>query len=194
MISYDVINILDMIDSAGEDTVSAALSKFSCSKNPEIENFVRKNAIDFAKKKMSITYLVYGDNGKIAGIFTLTHKALELRNDVLSNTTRKKVQRHSRLDESTNSFNVSAFLIAQFGKSDSFVADKSLSGSELMDFTFDVLSVVQHDIGGGLVYLECEDKEKLINFYSSAPNQFVRFGERYSDEDHVKYIQLFRFV
>ena len=89
--------------------VNAALSKFSCSKNPEIENFVRKNAIDFAKKKMSITYLVYGDNGKIPGIFTLTHKALELRNDVLSNTTRKKVQRHSRLDESTNSFNVSAF-------------------------------------------------------------------------------------
>lgn len=194
MMNYDVINILDMIESVGEDAVSTALSKFSCSRNLEIENFVRKNAIDFAKKKMSITYLVYGDNGKIAGIFTLTHKALELRNDVLSNTTRKKVQRHSRLDEHTDSFMVSAFLIAQFGKNDNFVADESLTGSKLMDFTFDVLSAVQHDIGGGLVYLESEDKEKLLNFYSSEPNQFIRFGERYSEEDNVKYIQLFRFV
>lgn len=63
-----------------------------------------------------------------------------------------------------------------------------------MDFTFDVLTAVQHDIGGGLVYLESEDKEKLLNFYSSEPNQFIRFGERYSEEDNVKYIQLFRFV
>ena len=27
-----------------------------------------------------------------------------------------------------------------------------------------ILTAVQHDIGGGLVYLKCEDKEKLINF------------------------------
>lgn len=192
--SYDVVNILDMIDAIGEDAVSAALSEFSCSKNIEIENFVRKNAIEFAKKKVSITYLVYGNNGKIAGVFALTHKAMELRNDVLSNTARKKVQRYSRLDEHTNSFNVSAFLIAQFGKNDSFAADDSLTGSKLMDFTFDVLTAVQHDIGGGLVYLESEDKEKLLDFYSSEPNQFIKFGERYSEEDNVKYIQLFRFV
>ena len=186
MMNYDVINILDMIDSVGEDAVSAALSKFSCSRNLEIENFVKRNAIDFAKKKMSITYLVYGDNGKIAGIFTLTHKALKLRNDVLSNTTRKKVQRYSRLDKHTDSFMVSAFLIAQFGKNDNFKTDEILSGSELMDFTFDILTAVQHDIGGGLVYLESEDKEKLLKFYSSEPNQFVKFGERYSEEDNVK--------
>ena len=80
--NYNVINILDMIDSVGEDAVSAALSKFSCLKNLEIEDFIRNNAIDFAKKKMSITYLVYGDNGKIAGIFTLTHKAFKLHNDI----------------------------------------------------------------------------------------------------------------
>lgn len=63
-----------------------------------------------------------------------------------------------------------------------------------MDFTFEVLTAVQHDIGGGLVYLECENKEKMLNFYSSESNRFFKFGERYSDEDDVKYIQLFRFI
>ena len=194
MMNYNVINILDMIDSVGEDAVSAALSKFSCLKNLEIEDFIRNNAIDFAKKKMSITYLVYGDNGKIAGIFTLTHKALKLHNDILSNTARKKIQRYSRIDEQTDSFTVSAYLIAQIGKNENFIIDGSLSVSELMDFTFGVLSAVQHDIGGSLVYLECEENEKLLNFYSSEPNRFIKFGERYSDEDNVKYTQLFRFI
>ncbi|MDY4791170.1 MAG: hypothetical protein SO237_01165, partial [Erysipelotrichaceae bacterium] len=34
------------------------LQQFSCAKNLEIEKFVKNNAIDFAKKKISITYLV----------------------------------------------------------------------------------------------------------------------------------------
>ena len=49
-----------------------------------------------------------------------------------------------------------------------------------------ILTAVQHDIGGGLVYLKCEDKEKLKNFYSSEPNQFFKFRERYSETDKVK--------
>ena len=191
MMNYKVVNILDMIATVGEDAVSTALSKFSCSRNMEIENFVRKNAIDFAKQKMSITYLVYGENGKIAAIFTLTHKALELSNENLSNTMRKKIQKHSKLDENTNSFTVSAFLIAQFGKNDNFVTD-TISGNKLMDFTFEVLSAVQYDIGGCLVYLECEENEKLLNFYSSEPNFFKPFNERYSDDDETKYIQLLK--
>lgn len=194
MSDFQVINILDMIESVGEDEVKSILSEFSCQKNPEIENFVKNSAVDFAKKKMSITYLVVDTTETVRAIFTLTHKAIELTNENLSNTMRKRIQRHSKLDEGTDSFNVSAFLIAQFGKSDTYSTEENISGDALMDFTFEVLTAVQHDIGGSLVYLECEDREKLLNFYSSEPNQFFKFGERYSEEDNVKYIQLFRFI
>lgn len=194
MSKFQVVNILDMIESVGEDATKSILSDFSCQKNPEIEKFVKNNAVDFAKKKMSITYLVIDNTETTRAIFTLTHKAIELTNENLSNTMRKRITRHSKLDEETDSFMVSAFLIAQFGKNDNFESDESLTGSKLMDFTFDVLTAVQHDIGGGLVYLESEDKEKLLNFYSSEPNRFIRFGERYSDEDNVKYIQFLRFL
>lgn len=50
-----------------------------------------------------------------------------------------------------------------------------------------------HDIGGGIVFLECEDKVKLLNFYQSEKNGFMSFNERYSVNDNVKYIQLFNF-
>ncbi len=193
MSGYETINILDLVESVGEDEVKSILSDFVCVKNPEIENFVKNNAIEFAKKKMSITYLVIDSDVKIQAIFTLTHKALELRNDVLSGTARKKVQRFAQLDKSTDSFVVSAFLIAQFGKNEA-IEHAGISGDELMDMTFKILFSVQHDIGGSVVYLECEDKEKLLSFYSSEPNRFMQFGERNSEQDNTKYIQMFRFM
>lgn len=70
---------------------------------------------------------------------------------------------------------------------------KGINGNELMDLTFEILEKVQHDIGGGIVFLECEDKVKLLNFYQSEKNGFIPFNERYSVDDNMKYIQLFNF-
>ena len=53
--------------------------------------------------------------------------------------------------------------------------------------------LMQHRIGGGVVYLECEDKPQLLEFYQNKDNRFKIFGERESDVDHTKYIQLIRF-
>ena len=72
--SFYAVNIIDLISSVGEDEVCAALSDFQCSKNLEIEFFLKKNAIDFAKRKISITHLILDDEGQIAAYFTLTHK------------------------------------------------------------------------------------------------------------------------
>lgn len=54
MKQYTVMNILDLIDSVGENEVRKGLSDFLCPQNVEIENFIRNNAIDFAKRKLSI--------------------------------------------------------------------------------------------------------------------------------------------
>lgn len=62
-----------------------------------------------------------------------------------------------------------------------------------MDLAFEVLERVQHEIGGGVVFLECEDKPKLLDFYQNEKSGFVPFNERYSVSDNTKYIQLFNF-
>ena len=51
MINYDVINILDILVCRRGCGKCRPLQIFMF-ENPEIENFVRKNAIDFAKKKI----------------------------------------------------------------------------------------------------------------------------------------------
>ena len=48
--NYAVMNILDFMDALGEDSLKAVLSKFSCPKNLEIQEFMQKNSIEFAKK------------------------------------------------------------------------------------------------------------------------------------------------
>ena len=87
---------------------------------------------------------------------------------------------------------VSAFLIAQFGKNYAEESPK-LSGNGLMDKAMDILAYVQHDMRGGIVYLECEDKPQLLSFYQNKNNCFRVFDERYSETDKTKYIQLLRF-
>ena len=81
-------------------------------------------------------------------------------------------------------------MIAQFGKNDGVLA---LRGNELMELAFEVLENVQRQVGGGVVYLECEDKEPLLRFYESDANRFRVFDERYSLTDNIKYKQLVRF-
>ncbi len=193
MNAYTTVNILDMINVIGEDRVNQILSDFSCPKNEEIENFIKKNAIDFAKRKMSITHLVMDENGKLAAIFALTHKAVKIKDEILSSTLRKKIKRYAQLDEDTNSYMVSAFLIAQFGKNYEEREGEPVNGNSLMDDAMDILAAVQHDVGGGVVYLECEDKPQLLSFYQNDNNFFRVFGERYSEVDQTKYIQLLRF-
>ena len=191
MSEYKIVNLLDLLDAVGEAQVRQLLTEFSCPKNLEIELFVRKNALDFSRRKMSITYLVTDDAMNVAAIFALTHKAVEISNEGLSSTARKKIQRYAQLDDSNNSYMVSAFLIAQFGKNYQQMSD--LQGNQLMEYVFEVLEQVQRQVGGGVVYLECEDKEPLLKFYNNESNRFRVFDERYSLTDNIKYKQLVRF-
>lgn len=194
MNNHSVINILDLLDAVGEDEVKSIISDFSCPKNKEIENYLLNNAIDFAKRKMSITYLVYDELSQFIGYFTLTHKSSLIPKDKLSITSRKKLEKHAKFDESINCYDVSAFLIAQFGKNYAAADGKAVSGDHLMDDVFSILSEVQHLIGGEVVFLECEEKEKLLSFYQNKNNRFKLYGERISKKEKRKYLQLLRFV
>ena len=145
------------------------------------------------KRKCQLHNLVYNVDGCLAAIFTLAHKALEISGECLSETVRRKLRRFSQIDETKDCYNVSAFLIGQFGKNDAY-SGENISGIELMDLTFSVLLKVQHDIGGSLVYLDCEENNKLLDFYTKEPNLFRPFGDNYSEIDNTKYIQLLKFI
>jgi len=193
-VSVIIENILDVIESNGEDETLSDLSSFSCPLNLEIEDFLRCKAIDFAKRKLSVTYIVTDlSDGQILGYFTLAHKAIDIPEIDLSKTSQKKIQRYARFDPISGTYTLSAFLIAQIGKNYAVDHGNRLTGSSLMNYALDILSDIQHRIGGGVVYLDAENRSALISFYENTVN-FKFFGERYSENDKTKYLQFMRFL
>ena len=184
------INILDCIDRIGLDRTERILAKFSTERsnskkhlNEDIEIFLKNNAIQFAKEKKSITYLVVDEEEvSLLGYFTLAHKTIEIPESVLSKTKKKRIERYARFNEVLNAYPVSAFLIAQFGKNYALDEGERISGNDLMHLADKELYEIQHRIGGGVKYLDCLDNSKLIDFYQNK-QQFQLFDERISEKD-----------
>lgn len=198
-----VWNILDLVDNFGDDYVNEFISDFSTKSekdgqivdlNPDIESFLKKNAIQFAKEKKSITYIVGDkDDGSFLGYFTITHKPIEIPAVGLSKTTVRKLEKHSRLKEASNVYVVSAFLIAQFGKNYSVDHGVRITGNDLMNLANRELIDVQRKIGGCVKYLDCEADAKLIRFYQKEQG-FVLYGERISEKDGKRYLQFMKLM
>lgn len=187
-----VTNIFDSLDLLGEENLKLELSRFVSAKNPDIEEFIKEKAIAFAKGKLSITYILSDmEDGAILGYFTLTHKSLMVSSEKLSKTAQKRLMRYASFDVETRNYTASAFLLAQFGKNYGVDNGKRISGSEMMKYVDIILLDVQRRIGGGIMYLDCEDKEKLKEFYER--ENFKKSGERFSAEDSKKYLQYIRF-
>ena len=188
-------NILDMIDVSGEESVRQYLSTFSCPLNQEIENFIRNKAIDFARRKLAITYVisdVVDGAGDVLGYFALTHKAIDVNGDNFSKTDKRKLERYARYDQDRGTYTVSAFLLAQFGKNYGVDGGARIRGEELMEYVDDVLADIQRRIGGGVVYLDCEDEPRLVAFYEDK-SRYKPFSVRHSSEDGIKYLQYMKF-
>ncbi len=194
------INILDCIERIGIDRTQRILAKFSTirfngedSLNKEVEIFLKNNAIQFAREKKSITYLVINEKEiSLLGYFTLAHKTIKIPRSGLSNTKKRLIERYSEFDEVLNAYPVSAFLIAQFGKNYALDEAQRISGNDLMKLADRELYEIQHRIGGGVKYLDCEDDVKLIDFYHNK-HHFNLFGERLSHKDNRRYLQLMKF-
>ena len=191
-----VFSIPSLLDLVGEEAITDMLQTFSCVSegvqlNEEVEKFVRNSSVEFYKRKMSVTYLVNDEDDRLAGIFTLTHKAVDIPAEGMSNAQKKRIQRFAQLDQDTGVFRASAYLIAQFGKNYAVNNGMSIRGTELMECTMSVLHDAQEMVGGGLVYLECEEENsQAYDFYIKCG--FKEFDHRYSQIDRQNYTLLMK--
>ncbi len=183
-------------EEAGEPALVELLSGFSSPKNKDVERFLKKSAIEFTKKNQSVTYLVVSaEDVRLLGYFTLALKPLTVRGETVSNTMKRKLLRIRELDEKTDTYTMSAYLIAQLGKNFSESGGTEITGAELLKLAWDKIKEIQY-LGGGMVtFLEAENEEKLLSFYRD--NRFSQFDTRKTisdtDESH-ELIQLLRLL
>ena len=197
---YRIINIRRYIGNEnpelGEDELRQILSEFSCPMNPDVERFLKYSSIEFTKKNQSVTYLVFSvADGKLLGYFTLAIKPLTVRGETVSNTVKRKLLRVSELDKKSDTYTMSAYLIAQLGKNYSENDGKMITGAELLGLAWDKIKATQYMFGGMVTFLEAENEEKLLSFYRE--NRFSQFDTRQTtsdtDESH-ELVQLLRLL
>lgn len=58
-----------------------------------------------------------------------------------------------------------------------------IDGADLLHLAVNKIRKIQKEIGGRFMYLECEDKEKLLDFYTK--HNFKIFGKRTLDKDET---------
>ena len=146
---YSVINIRRYLNSdnpkLGESRLLQVLSGFSCLRNPDVERFLKKSSVEFTKKNQSVTYLVFDISSMVlVGYFTLALKPLTVRGETVSNTVKKKLLRVSEWDEKSDTYTMSAYLIAQLGKNFTNGADQKITGEELLALAWDKIKEIQY--------------------------------------------------
>jgi hypothetical protein len=199
---YSSINIHDLLDSKskayiGEDEIKKILSSFSCKVNPDVEHFLCHNAIEFTKKSQSVTYLVLNNETcSLAGYYSIAIKPITVSAHKLSRTSRKKIERISVLDEESQSYTLSAYLIAQIGKNYALCKEQQIPGKELLAYAYEQILEGKHSFGGVLAFLECDNKEFLIKFYKDTGHTLFNERKTKCDKDgntHLLY-QFMKFL
>lgn len=186
MAGYKIINLLDIVSELGEDRGREILCEFSCPLNNDIENFLKDKAIVFAQQSIAQTHLVFSEYKNtlvLVGYFTLASKYIKIGKAALSKNLQKRISKFCQYDVEQKCYIASAPLIAQLGKNYANGYNKLISGDELLKMACDNIRDSQRIVGGKMAYLECEDVEKLKEFYSS--NGFVQFGKRKLDRDET---------
>lgn len=199
--NYTMINIREYLalgadEEVGEPALVRLLSDFSCPKNPDVEYFLRKNAIEFTKKNQSVTYLVFSnDVGELVGYFSIALKPLTVKGETISNTVKRKLLRVSELDERSQTYTMSAYLIAQLGKNFTGGCNTKITGAEMLELAWSVIEEMQYIGGGMVVFLEANNDKKLLKYYND--NRFSQFDTRQTvskNRESHELVQLLRLL
>ena len=200
MTGYKIVHLKNLINEIGEEETKNILSDFSCPKNPDVETFLKQKAIIFAKQDVSQTHLVfasYQGGPALIGYFTLALKYIQVSGKNLNAKWRRRLARFAPFNEDIKGYCIAAPLIGQLGKNFAHGYNDLISGDELLKMACDKIFKILWEVGGKMAYLECEDKEKLLNFYTS--NGFWQFGKRRLERDETNLegeylIQLIKYI
>ncbi len=162
------------------------LSLFFCSKNEDVETFLRKKAIPFEKASRARTYLILDEKAlkdreiNIIAYFTVSMKALTLREEI-SKSVRKHLDGLGNKEGST----FVVYLIGQLGKNDTYCSE--INGKEIIKCAIDTIIEAYEIVGGRYILVECEPAPQLITLYKN--NGFTLLQESLENDSLIQFIR-----
>ena len=194
MSNLPVIPLSTWAKGKSDEEVSDFLKGFSCKKNKEVQWFLRKLSMRFARLNISATHLVLSEDfERIVAYYTLVCKPLSVMADELGEDSRKSLEEFCRLNAQRRCYDFSAYLIAQLGRNYAQDLTETISGDELMYVILDHLRRMRINLGGNVAFVEYEKgNAKLLEYYTR--NGFVSMHSKSDSGENDKLAQLFRFI
>ncbi len=208
---FKEINLEDMLSQLGEDMTKNILSSFVCEKNPDVDSFLKEKAILFSQKNYAKTFLIFWEaeesqfgrsTKELVGYYAIAHKSITISRDMPSGNKMvskkwRDICKVANTRSSEDSCVLSAHLIGQLGKNYNNGNNLLISGDDLLGMALKKVLEVIKLAGGKVVYVECEDEKKLLDFYNR--NKFEVFGKRRLDRDETDLkgtylMQLYRYL
>ncbi|MCL1823524.1 MAG: hypothetical protein FWG44_04915 [Oscillospiraceae bacterium] len=125
---------------------------------------MKNKAFEFDKRNKSRTYLIVDDEFIsddeliIYAYFTITLKTIEF-GETLSKSIIKRIDGFSKDIKSAE-----AVLIGQLGKNQNYQND--INGQTILNNAFRIVYCIHNLAGGRIMFLECNEHPKLIDFYN----------------------------
>lgn len=174
-----------------ENLLSEALDMFRCSKDADIESFLREKAIEFEKRGFCTVYLILDEDAFNDGIisvqayFTLSHKSI-IFDAKVSKSLRGKIATHRNADMAH------FVLIGQLGKY--ICADDTgkecatdISSESILNDAFDMISKASDTIVCRGVLVECSPEEKVHHIYENYGFTYLQ-----NDDGHYQFYKRLR--
>ena len=167
MVKTERIPLREVFGTSHEIDFLNAINNFDC-QDKDVENFLKLKSVDFDKRNKSRTYLVVDEERIIGDIIILGYYTITLKNLPFSETVSKSMIK--RIDGYSNNINsAEAVLIGQFGKD--YKYKNKLNGVSLLNYAMSTIYSIQDLAAGRIVFLECSDNAKIVNFYKD--NGFI---------------------
>ncbi len=176
------------MEKTGEDNdlLSQILSSFCCEQDEDIDNFLHNRAVEFEKLSKARTYLIcdedqmlsddfYLDQLIIYGYIAIAQKVLSVPED-WSIRKRKEIDGLNGKIHGEPIRDFSCYLIGQLSRNSNVPKD-SISGKQLLQYAYDVIATAVDAVGGRYMMIECQDEEKLIEFYTNNEFQEVNLSK-----------------
>ena len=159
--SFSMYQLSELIDGiSSKRKVKELLQTFSCSRNPDLQDFLHNKALTFEKHLRSRTYL-YIDNGtkEVSAYFTIS--IATLHTDGISSEVIKILDGYQE-----NTTSIPCFLIGQLGKSDHYKSKKI--GKFIIEDSIEIIDKLHNAVGGRFILLDAINMEKVVSFYEDS--------------------------
>ena len=192
---YKIQRLSEFLEIENGELYFNSIVKDFNSRNKDVEDFLKTKAVQATKLNTATTYLVCVQQSDVeivlVGYFSLAIKMLSLKRDVLSKSAQRIIGRFGYYNDDSKSYEIPAILVAQFGRN--FNKESvSISGTDLMAITLHQVKNALSFLSGKTVFLESENKQKLIDFYEK--NGFTILNNEVLSKNKKELIQLYRLL